>query len=98
MSDPTRAAGDSSSGPANKSFLGIAAVACVACCIGPILAFLGAIAALGVLSTVLMGSAGALIVAAVLAAFVGLRRRRTRTTCTLGPEPVPVELEAANRR
>jgi hypothetical protein len=35
----------------NRSILGLAAVACVACCIEPILAVLGAIAAHGLAAT-----------------------------------------------
>ena len=50
-----------SSGPGSKAILGIAAVACVACCIGPILAVLGAIAALGLVSTIFIGAAGLLL-------------------------------------
>ena len=75
-----------------KSILGIAAVACVACCIGPILAVLGAIAALGVVSTILIGAAGLLIAAAAIAAFIIVRRRRSHSTCGVEPERVPVEL------
>jgi hypothetical protein len=69
--------------------LGVAAVACVACCIGSIL---GAIAALGVVSTIFIGAAGLLIVAAAVAAFIIVRRRRSHSTCGVEPDPVPVEL------
>ena len=46
-----------------RETLGLAAVACVACCIGPILGVLGAIAALGLAASILIG-AGGLIIAA----------------------------------
>ena len=49
-----------SSGPGARSIIGIAAVACIACCIGPFLAVLGAVAALGLVSTILIGAAGLL--------------------------------------
>ena len=81
-----------SSGSGAPSFLGIAAVACVACCIGPILAVLGAIAALGLASTILVGAAGLLITAAAISAFVVVRRRRWTGSCAVTPERLPVEL------
>ena len=74
------------------SILGIAAVACVACCIGPILAVLGAIAALGVVSGFFIGAAGLLITAAAIVAFVAMRRRWSAGSCAVAPEQVPVEL------
>ena len=82
-----------SSGPGTKTILGIAAVACVACCIGPILAVLGAIAALGLVSTILIGAAGLLVAGAAVAAFLVVRRRRpANASCSVEPEQVPVEL------
>jgi hypothetical protein len=74
------------------SIVGIAAVVCIACCLGPILGVLGAIAALGLVSSVLIGAAGLLISAAAVGAFVILRRRRRSIACALTPEPVSVEL------
>jgi hypothetical protein len=82
---------DASSGPRVTSILGLTAAACVACCIGPILAVLGAIAALGVISTIFIGAAGLLIVAAAIVAGVVVRRRR-RKACATSPEPAQVEL------
>ena len=59
--------------------LGLGAVACAACCAGPIIAFLGGIAALGAVGTVLAGGAAALIAAAlIVVVLVWLRRRVTR--------------------
>ena len=73
-----------------RELLGFAALACVACCIGPILGGLGAIAALGVVSTVFIGIGGLVIATVAMAAFVVVRRRRTRS-----PEPEPVVVELA---
>ena len=81
-----------SSGPGARSIIGIAAVACIACCIGPILAVLGAVAELGLVSTILIGAAGLLAAVGVaVAAFVVLRRR-ANASCSARPESVPVEL------
>jgi hypothetical protein len=63
----------------------------VACCIGPILAVLGAIAVLGLVSTIFIGAAGLVIAAAAVAAFVIVRRRRG-TSCATVSETVPVAL------
>ena len=85
-----------SAGPGFKSTLGIATLACVACCIGPILAVVGAIAALGVVSTIFIGAAGLLIAAAAIAAFVVVRRRSRHTSCSAAPELVAVEFTRRN--
>jgi hypothetical protein len=77
---------------ASGSILGLAAVACVACCIGPTLAVLGAIAALGLASTIFIGAAGLLIAAAATAAFAVVRRRRRDTSCATTPDEALVEL------
>jgi hypothetical protein len=75
----------------NRSILGFAALACVACCIGPILVVFGAIAALGLASTMFIGAAGFVIAAAAVALFVVVRRRRI-VACATAAEPVPVAL------
>ena len=73
--------------------LGIGAAACVACCAGPILAFLGG---LGIASTLLIGTLGLLITAAAVAATVVVRRRRA--TCEVpadGPVAVAIPIRRA---
>lgn len=71
--------------------LGVGAAACLACCAGPILAFLGGLGIAGLASTLLIGAGGLLITAAAIAAFIVVRRRRT--TCATPDEgPVPVTL------
>ena len=90
MSDTTDT---ESSGPGTKSLLGIAAVACVACCIGPIVAVLGTIAALGLVSTIFIGAAGLLVAAVAVAAFIVVRRRRRPdASCAVVADQVPVAL------
>ena len=74
-----------------REFLGFAAVACAACCIGPILGVLGAIATLGAVSVVFLGVVGLGMAAAATVAFVIVRRRPTRS-CEASPDPVAVEL------
>jgi hypothetical protein len=72
----------------NAGILGLGAAACVACCAGPILAFLGGLAALSLGAAVLVGSVGLFVVGAATAAFVVWRRTR-RSSC-VAPGPVPV--------
>lgn len=74
------------------SVLGLGAAACVACCVGPILAFLGGIGVLGVASTWLIGGAGLLIAAAAAVALLVVRRRQQTSSSTSPVEPTPVEL------
>ena len=69
------------------SLVGIGAAACVACCIGPILAFLGGLGVAGVASTKVIGSAGLAITAVAVVALVAVRRRKT--PCAVD-EPTPV--------
>ena len=71
--------------------LGIGAAACVACCAGPILAFVGGIVALGAVGTFLMG-ATAVALALIAVATVLLARRTRPRSCTTGAaDPVAVE-------
>jgi hypothetical protein len=74
----------------NRPILGIAVLACAACCIGPILGILSAIAALGVLSTAFIGLIGlALSMAAVIAIVVV---RKQRHSCTVGDRETGVQI------
>lgn len=74
------------------SVLGLGAAACVACCAGPILAFLGGIGVLGVASTWLTGGVGLVIAVAAVVALVVVRRRQQSSCSTSPVEPTPVEL------
>ena len=78
----------------NVGILGFGAVACVACCAGPILAFLGGLAAISLGAAVLVGSVGLAMAAVALLAFVAWRRKR-RTICDV---PVSVTVAAPTRR
>lgn len=91
--------------------VGIGAVACAACCAGPILAALSAIGIGSVAGTVLFG-AGAIVVGAILAiALVARRRIRRRaeprqadhacapdSTCCAPSSEVPVAITAGRNR
>jgi hypothetical protein len=64
--------------------LGVGAVACVACCAGPILALLaGGLSAAELASTVFIGGVGVVIVVVAATALLVLRRRRANDTCVV---------------
>lgn len=73
-----------------RQMVGLAAVACVACCLGPIVGVLGGIAALGMVSTAWIGLFGMLIAASALAAFFLVRRRHRN--CVRPETGTPVRL------
>jgi mercuric ion transport protein len=75
--------------------LGLGAAACAACCAGPIIAFLGGIAAFGAIGTLLLGVVALMIAAALIAVVVVWRRRGAR--CEVEPTPV-VTLDSPVRR
>jgi hypothetical protein len=77
--------------PRAGSILRVAALVCIACCVGPILGVLGAVTALGLVSTLLIGALG-LLLAAAFAAAVILHGRRRKIACATATEPVPIEL------
>ena len=66
--------------------LGLGAVACAACCAGPIIAFLGGIAALGAVGTLLFGAI-AFAIAASFIALVLVWRRHQGTRCQVAATP-----------
>jgi hypothetical protein len=70
------------------SVVGIGAPACVACCAGPLLAFLGGLGIAGLASILVIGAAGLLVTEAAVAVIAIVRRRRT--TCDVPEGPVPV--------
>lgn|GEM_PF-1244343 len=77
------------------SLIGLGAAACVACCAGPILAFLGGLGIAGLASTLLIGAIGLLITVAAVAAVVVVRRRRS--ACEV-PVDGPVAVAIPTRR
>lgn len=71
------------------SILGLGAAACVACCAGPILAFLAATGLFAAAGTARYGAAG--LLALVPAAIWYARRRRRAITCAVADDrPMPV--------
>jgi len=74
---------------ASVGLLGTGAVACAACCAGPILGFLAATGIASLLGAVIFGTVGLLAVL-VASAVLWQRRRRRQKHCvpTTGPEPV----------
>lgn len=74
--------------------LAIAGAACIACCIGPIMAFLGGVTILGVASTTVIGIGGVFIATLAISAAVVVLRRRRQSSCATpaAAEPVPIEL------
>ncbi len=70
------------------AIVGVGAVACAACCVGPILGFIGAIGLGTVAGVLAFGLAGLLIAAIGIAIFVTRRRRANR--CGAAPEVTAV--------
>ena len=71
-----------------RQIIGLAAAAYVACCIGPIVGVLGAVAAAGVLSSIWIGLFGAAIAVGAITAMVVLLRRRNRFAAPRTDTPV----------
>lgn len=72
------------------NLLGIGAAACLACCAGPLLAFLGGLSIAGLASTLVLGAGGLLVAVAVGVAYLFVRRRRSAAGCALPDERVLV--------
>jgi mercuric ion transport protein len=72
---------------AGAGVLGLGVAACAACCAGPIIGFVGAIVAAGVLGAMFVGVA-TLVVAALAVAVVVSRRRRRAVACASSTESV----------
>ncbi len=73
-----------------RTIIGLGALACVGCCAGPILAFLGGLGIAGLASTTFIGGAGLVATAAVATAYLIVRRRRTAACAATNPDVVPV--------
>ena len=74
----------------NTAILGVGAVACAACCAGPILGFLAAIG-LGTAGFLLFGTAAFMIATIAIVLLLRGRRRRAKS-CAAMLGPVPVEM------
>lgn len=80
------------------SILGLGAAACIACCAGPILAFLGGLSLAGAAATWFVGGAGLVVATLAVIAYVYVRSRRSRTCSVEQGAVQPVELtRKANR-
>lgn len=73
--------------------VGLGAAACVACCAGPILAFLGGLTIAGLASTLFIGAGGLATAAIAGVAWLTIRRRRVRPV--RADEPVVVAAPTA---
>lgn len=71
--------------------IGLGAAACVACCAGPILAFLGGLTLAGAASTLVIGVAGLALAALAAAAWL-IVKRRGRDRCAAAPPGEPVSV------
>lgn len=67
-------------GPGAGGIVGLAVVACAACCAGPVLAFLGGVTVLGIAGSALFGVAAAIVAVVAATLFLVVRRRRTTTS------------------
>lgn len=81
------------------SLLGIGAVACIACCAGPILGVLGGISLAGLASTAFIGAAGLVVAVAAGGAWLWVgRRRRVAERPSVPVGPVAVGLPIRGRQ
>jgi hypothetical protein len=74
------------------SILGLGAAACIACCAGPILAFLGGLSLAGAAATWFIGGAGLVVAGIAAVAYLYVRTRRSRACATDAGPVQPVEL------
>lgn len=81
----------------NAALVGVGVAACAVCCAGPILGVLASIGAVTVAGFALIG-AMAVVVGAMLVAFVVVRRRRRAVVCTVSELPTAVAVELASTR
>ena len=82
----------------NAAIVGVGVAACAVCCAGPILGVLAAIGLGTAAGSALFGIA-AVVIFAVLVAWVVVRRSRRAAVCTVAPpETVPVEFTRMRSR
>jgi len=77
----------------NRAMAGVVAVACAACCAGPIIAFVGALGAATIIGTVVFGIVALFIGVAVIA-LVAVRRRRRLARCAAAAADTSVPVAA----
>jgi hypothetical protein len=82
----------------SASALGLGVTACVACCIGSNVAFLGGLSIAGLASSWLIGPAGLVVAVVAAGAFVVVRRRRSQAVCVDSTtQSVPGQLASRNQ-
>ena len=77
--------------------LGIGVAACAACCVGPVLAFVGGVTVAGIAGTLVFGAVALVLTILVAVAALAARRRRADACPTAVPE-IPVELSRKPER
>ncbi|MFG2336215.1 hypothetical protein [Streptomyces yangpuensis] len=82
----------SSSGKSLLGVGGLAVLACVACCIGPIVAFLGGLGVLSAVGALWVPALAAVTAGALAATAWVLHRRRRAAACGTAPGPVDLGL------
>lgn len=75
----------------NVAIIGVGAVACAACCAGPILGFVAAIG-LGTAAGFALFGSTALVIGALVVVILMRRRRRRASSCANTAVPVAVEM------
>ncbi len=75
----------------NVAIIGVGAVACAACCAGPILGFVAAIG-LGTAAGFALFGSTALVIGAAAVVILMRRRRRRASSCANTADPVAVEM------
>lgn len=86
-----------SGGKEGLGLVGVGAAACVACCAGPILAFLGGLTIAGLASTLVIGAGGLAIAAIAGVSWLTIQRRRVRPVRADEPVAVATPTAKANR-
>lgn len=81
----------------NATIVGVGAVACAACCAGPVLGFLAAIG-LGTAAGFALFGTAALAMGALAIVVVVRRRRRRAISCAVTTGRVPVEMPIVRTR
>jgi hypothetical protein len=81
----------------NAAIVGVGAVACAACCAGPILGFLAALG-LGTAAGFAVFGTAALIIGAIGTVVVLRRRRQRATSCAAPSTPVVVDMPTMRSR
>jgi len=86
-----------STGKERAAVVGVGAVACAACCAGPILGFLAAIG-LGTAAGFAVFGTGAIVIGALAVVVVMRRRHRRATSCAAVAAPVAVAMPTVRTR